>query len=117
MNLFKNGFRFITNNLLINMNTLIRILLFIFFLISNNIISNAQPSITWQRLYNGPSNTHDNGRGICETANGNIYLTGFFPSPKAVVLKLKPNGDTLWTKYFDNIRGDFILPHLTEVAF
>jgi len=69
-------------------------------------------SLTWQRTYNGEFfNSSDFGRGNCTTPNGNIYVTGFELSAlgvRAVVLKLKPNGDTIWTKYFNGFRGVLI---------
>lgn len=87
---------------------IVLILITVATLISNFEVD-AQPSITWQRLYNGQSNTSDNGRGLCESTNGDIFLTGYVLLDRAIVLKLKPNGDTIWTKYFDGIRGDQII--------
>ena len=73
----------------------------------------GQP-MTWQKLYNGQFyNSSDNGRGLCETTNSNIYLTGWEVSEvgiRAEVFKLNPSGDTIWARYFNGIRGFFILP-------
>ncbi len=58
---------------------------------------------TCQRLYNGQYyNSSDNGRGLCETTNGNMYLTAREVSQAGIrteVLKLKPSGDTIWVKF------------------
>lgn len=75
------------------------------FLLGNNVIY-TQPSMTWLRLYNGPFPTSsDNGNDMCVATNGNFYVTGKEFSPvglRAFVLKLKPNGDTIWTRYLTN---------------
>lgn len=59
-------------------------------------------SITWQRLYNN-QNYNDNGVDVCAADSGNFFVVGY--STKAgpdgidvYILKLKPNGDTIWTK-------------------
>lgn len=83
--------------------------IFFLFLLFLHVNANSQ-SNTWQRLFNGIGNSSDNGRGICETSDKKILVTGFVQSDKAIVLKLNSLGDTIWTKYFDGVRGDFILP-------
>ncbi len=62
----------------------------------------AQPSITWNRLYNGPFNYDDYGKGICQSTDGNFYLVGGSTSFSGIsgfyIIKINPYGDTLWTK-------------------
>lgn len=63
----------------------------------------SQPSITWQGLYNGPSNRDDEANAICLADSNNIYLAGytFFtssPSYRPYVIKINQYGDTLWTR-------------------
>ena len=88
-------------------------IIFVFFVVAYTVMllfphSNikAQPSITWQKLYNGPFPTSsDNGSDMCMATNGNFFVSGRELSPagqRAFVLKLKPNGDTIWTRYFTN---------------
>lgn len=93
-----------------------KILVVIYFFTIIN-FGNSQ-AITWQKLYNGQFyNSSDNGRGVCETTRENIFVTGFEISQlgiRGTVLKLKPNGDTLWVKYFDEFKGSFILSSSDE---
>ena len=63
----------------------------------------SQPSITWQRLYNGPQSQDDDGTAICQSDSGNFYIAGstFFttgPSFRVYVIKINPYGDTIWAK-------------------
>jgi hypothetical protein len=65
----------------------------------------AQPSanggITWQRVYDGPSQRQDFARDICASTDGNYYIVGTtrYPFYYAIyVLKINDNGDTLWTR-------------------
>src|SRR5260221_12104766 len=63
----------------------------------------AQPSITWQRLYQGPTYGNDILYSVCNAENGNFYSVGagsVSPSYGIFVLKLNPYGDTIWTKIF-----------------
>jgi hypothetical protein len=70
-------------------------------LISSLVI--AQPSITWQRLYNGPQSQDDDASAICLSDSGNIYIAGYStfynsPSRRLYVIKINSFGDTIWTK-------------------
>lgn len=56
--------------------------------------------MTWQRLYNGPSNFADLGYSVCELSDGNFIVAGATQIPfyAIYILKLNSYGDTLWTK-------------------
>ena len=66
-------------------------------------ITSAQPSITWQRLYNGPQSKDDEGNVICKAEGNNVYIAGSTPftlSPniRLYIIKINGYGDTLWTR-------------------
>jgi hypothetical protein len=74
---------------------------------------NKNGILQWKRLYSGP-NTDSTGtkdeaiKCICDI-NNNIYVTGSSKSynmnneEDIVTIKYSPEGDTLWTKRFDNV--------------
>jgi hypothetical protein len=67
------------------------------------IISFTQPSITWQRLYNGPANKDEGGNAICPADDGNFFIAGYttldtLPTRRVYVLKINPLGDTIWAR-------------------
>ena len=64
----------------------------------------SQPSIIWNRLYNGNNTYKDYGAAICDAGNNNFYIAGtsLFLSPagkKIYLLKINSHGDTIWTKF------------------
>jgi len=62
-------------------------------------------SLTWQRLYNGPSNFSDIGYDVCQTMDSNFIVVGStrkMPHDGIYVLKLNKYGDTIWTKIIAN---------------
>lgn len=69
----------------------------------------SQPSITWNRLYDGGFNGKDYGDGLCQTIDGNIIISGrtLFPSVTQA-LKLNPNGDIIWLKHYFVTYGEAI---------
>jgi hypothetical protein len=65
--------------------------------------TDAQQSITWNRLYNGNNTYKDFGDDICSAGNGNFYIVGtqLFLEPagkKIYLMKINPSGDTIWTR-------------------
>ena len=77
------------------MKKLLLILLFSPAILTN--ITFAQPSITWQRTYDGPMHLNDYGNAVCQSTDGNFYVVGSTVS-RIYVLKLSVYGDTIWTK-------------------
>ena len=63
-------------------------------------INSEAQQITWQRLYNGPSNFSDLGYSVCELRDGNFIIAGATQTPfyAIYILKLNCYGDTLWTR-------------------
>ncbi len=55
---------------------------------------------TWQRMYDNGMNTDDEGYDVCQSTDGNFYVIGFsrVPFTSIFVLKIKPSGDTIWTR-------------------
>ncbi len=70
-------------------------------LLLTSIYLNAQTT-TWQRLYDGKNNFFDGGMDLTYADSNNVYLVGytvpFGNIYKIWVLKIAPNGDTLWTR-------------------
>lgn len=67
----------------------------------------SQPSITWQRVYDGPLHVEDEAYDVCPADNGNFYIAGIterFPWV-VYVLKINPYGDTIWTRTFQGCRN------------
>ena len=79
----------------------IRIAITCLLLLLISVYLNAQTT-TWQRLYDGTSNFFDGGRDLTLADSDNIYLVGFTVPFQNIykiwVLKIAPNGDTLWTR-------------------
>lgn len=80
------------------MKTLLIAVLFFAFTTS----SSSQPSITWNRLYNGPYNWHDESYDLCQTSDSNFIAVGYTRNPNYSICALKINGfgDTLWFRIF-----------------
>lgn len=71
-----------------------------FFLLANNCFGQ---SITWQRIYNGPSQvSNDYGYASCRADGQNIYILGSISNQKIYLLKINQLGDTIWTKIIGN---------------
>lgn len=62
----------------------------------------------WERVYPGYPR-EDVSNGSCQLSDGNFILVGYANTPykKLKLLKIKPNGDTLWSKIYGNDDEDF----------
>jgi len=82
-------------------NFLVTIILFLFH------TCYSQPSITWNKIYDGPRHFNDGGRSICKSNIGNYFVFGYtytgIPG-RVFILKINEYGDTLWTKVFTGLR-------------
>jgi len=63
----------------------------------------AQPSITWEKIYDSGYGKDDKSFDICRSADSsNFYIVGdmFIPGTglRMFAMKINPYGDTLWTK-------------------
>lgn len=59
----------------------------------------SQPSITWQKYYSRSISSEDFGYDACESDNGNFFIVGS-SNTRMYIIKIKPNGDTIWTRRF-----------------
>jgi Rieske Fe-S protein len=66
----------------------------------------------WVRRYDGPSNRHDDARGLAVDDSGNVYVTGDSKGevepnylPDYATIKYLPNGDTAWVRRYDGPEG------------
>lgn len=59
----------------------------------------SQPSITWNKLYDGPTHGNDYSRDICEVSPGKFCVAGI-THDSLYVLKINSFGDTIWTKIY-----------------
>jgi len=75
----------------------------------SNIGAYAQPSVTWNRLYNGPFDWYDESYGICQTTDGNFVSVGYSRNPNYSYCALKINGfgDTLWFRIIPSSTNRF----------
>jgi len=62
----------------------------------------AQPSIIWNRLYDGGFYQDDIGNGICRTTDGNYLLGGNADFNRAMFIKIDQYGNIIWQKIYDN---------------
>jgi hypothetical protein len=66
----------------------------------------AQVNLEWAARYNGPDNNWDMGLSITVDDSGYSYITGVSPgtftSRDYITIKYSPNGDTIWTRRWDN---------------
>lgn len=80
---------------------------------------NSAGNIQWTKTYGGIDS--DYGRNILATSDGNILISGQSESFGAgsfrdiYMLKIKPNGDTLWTKNYPDLDEE-IPYHLLETT-
>ncbi len=63
--------------------------------------------LLWERRYNGPGNSEDIPYCLELDRYGNLYVAGisFFNSLRAydaLLVKYSPNGETLWTRFYNN---------------
>lgn len=69
----------------------------------------SQPSITWQRLYDGQLHFFDGGMSSCMADSNNFYIGGYTTVDpnyyRRWVLKLNPYGDTIWTRIVTDTGG------------
>ncbi len=56
----------------------------------------AQPSITWQRMYDGPLHLDEYLQNATKSTLGNFYL--LYRSAGSYILKINPQGDTIWSR-------------------
>lgn len=80
-------------------------IIILIFLVSSQ-FCNSQPSITWNRIYDGPRHYDDGGVSICQSDSGNYFVFGYTytgVSGRVFILKINEYGDTLWSKIFTNI--------------
>ncbi|MBI5475867.1 MAG: SBBP repeat-containing protein [Ignavibacteriales bacterium] len=82
------------------------IILFVSLFIIISINSIAQVDTSWVRRINGPQNINDNAKIIKIAGNGSIYVGGLISRnpgyTDAIVIKYNQNGDTAWTRYYNN---------------
>ena len=69
----------------------------------------ANGKVAWQRSYGGPD--ADDGRDVCETADGGFVICGYTESFSAgeddfYMIKTDESGDTLWTRTFGSTRSE-----------
>ncbi len=65
----------------------------------------AQPTITWNRLYEGGFNDDDYGFGICRTIDGNYVIGGSTEWAGTLALKIDAYGNVLWLKHYNATYG------------
>src|SRR5437016_4979373 len=82
--------------------------LVIFYLTGLPIICIAQPSITWNKIYDGPIHNNDRAAAITQANSGNYFVFNFTSASgsQTYLLKINNFGDTLWSKRYPNL-GDF----------
>jgi len=81
-----------------------RILIISIILLLNSIIYSQ--SITWQKVYKGQSLLDCFGYDICFADSNNFFIIGTNQYPEgAYIIKINPQGDTLWTKFVEDRRG------------
>ena len=63
---------------------------------------------TWERIYPGYPK-EDHSLGSCQLSDGNFILVGYARTPykKLKLLKIQPNGDTLWSRIYGNDDEDY----------
>ncbi len=62
----------------------------------------AQPSITWNRLYDGGFNQDDFGNGICKMTDGNFLLGGETEYSRVTFIKIDQYGNVIWQINYTN---------------
>ena len=75
---------------------IISILLYAFYNFSD---AGSQSTFTWEKLYGYPY-SDDGAYDICLSGDGNYFVTGA-AGDYLYILKLKQNGDTVWTRKYD----------------
>lgn len=56
----------------------------------------------WSKVFDAADVTHDAGRAIIESSNGDLFIAGF-NNAKASVMKTNANGEPLWVKNFGGL--------------
>lgn len=78
-----------------------RFLIILIILLLNSIIYSQ--SITWQKVYKGPSWSDCFGNDICFADSNNFFIIGTNNYPRGLyVIKINPYGDTIWTKFIED---------------
>lgn len=72
------------------------------------LITHSQPSITWNRLYEGGYNDNDYVYGFCRTSDGNYVIGGSTRYHGAAALKIDAYGNTVWLKHYSVTFGEAI---------
>lgn len=75
-------------------------------------------SIVWKYLYNGNSSSIDQLQDVYKDAQNFSYLTGYTSDStrlKLLLIKLSPQGDTVWTKVSTIPNHETIIPHSVTV--
>jgi len=87
------------------MNTNIKILLSILFLIFSYSKSFSQPQTEWVQRFNSPGNYNDYVTDMAIDKSGNVYITGYLnindTNQDFVTMKYDQNGNQLWARYYD----------------
>lgn len=62
--------------------------------------------LLWEFRYNGPANSTDDSKSAAKTPDGGFVITGFTSTTSfnfsLVTIKINSNGDSLWTKVYEN---------------
>lgn len=62
--------------------------------------------LVWEFRYNGPTNSTDDSKSAAKTPDGGFVMTGFTSTSsfnfKIVTIKINNNGDSLWTRIYEN---------------
>ncbi|GAB4498883.1 MAG: hypothetical protein OHK0019_35020 [Saprospiraceae bacterium] len=66
---------------------------------------------TWIKLL-GQQGTYERGTSLCPSGDGNLYVTGSKPD-SAIILKINPDGEILWSRSFDFYPGYDDITHLS----
>ncbi len=85
---------------------MIRILLLSFLLATNYFAAYAQQlPLEWVRSFQGQGKASDRIASVITDPAGNVYVAGYagnhHGAPDAFAMKRNPQGDTLWTYYYD----------------
>lgn len=88
-------------------------LLVVWLLFSHSLSSQTDSCLgnTWIKLFGQPG-TNERGSALYPAGDGNIYATGSSPD-SAVILKINPNGEILWSRSFDFLPGYDDITHLS----
>ena len=73
----------------------------------------------WSASYDGGAGADDSAVSVSVSAQGDIYVGGTSPSASGnqdyLLIKYSPDGDTLWTRRYDNGSGDKLAEVATDI--